>query len=218
MRHTVMNLLCITLLFIAIYMLYRYIETSRIAKLMEKKKSLITSEKSKIKNHSFFLVSSFLILFLSVGAAAKTISADKNSINTEAVNGEMNEQLNDVYSMGQDPVVYDADEEIGPDAEAAYDVMMPSETAPESKLVREASSEFELLNSVNSLLSQTDDDRFEAMNAVTLVSYTFDEEAIANYLVEGQELNIYQEGDDYYVEVRQVYRLEEASESSEESE
>lgn len=213
MKHTALIVLCIFSVFVAGYMLYRYVETSRIAKLMEKKKSLYTSEKSKVKNHSFFLVSSFLIFCLSAGAALKTINSDKKAVNESARSSSSDNQLSAAYSLGQDPVMYDAVPKM------ASDEMESLENGGEEcKTMRESDSDAQLLSAVNSLLSQTEKVQFEAMNTVDLVTYTFDQEAIANCLVNGQELNIYQEGDEYFVEVRQIYRLEEANESSDGSE
>lgn len=208
MEQTVWILLCIGLILVGIYMLYRYIETSRIIKLMEKKKSLYISGKSKVKNHSFFLVSSFLIFCLSGGMAMKIINADKRIVNTTVSSKEMKDRNGGGYSMDQAPVGYDVAPEM-----AMNDNEQDQEGITECKTVEDAKAEMQLLNAVNSLLSKTEDVRFGTMNAVTLVTYSFDEEAIANYLVEGQELNIYQEGEEYYVEVRQVYRLEEVVEA-----
>ena len=191
---------------IGIYLFYRYIEASKIAKLMEKKKSLFTNGNEKIKNRPFFLVSSCVILFLSVGVAVKSI----DSVKTDSVSPEVGLQVKSVEDNNESIEAYGLDHV----ASEEYSKTLPNEIE-ECKLTNDKDSTAKILDLANSLLDQSAPERFNAMNAVNLSQDDFGEEAIANYTIDGQEINIYHENNEYYVEIRQVYLLEETDSNEE---
>lgn len=206
MEQSIIILFSIFSILIGIYLFYRYIEASKIAKLMEKKKSLFTNGNEKIKNRPFFLVSSCVILFLSVGVAVKSI----DSVKTDSVSPEVGLQVKSDEDNNESIEAYGLDRV----ASEEYSKTLPNEIE-ECKLTNDKDSTAKILDLANSLLDQSAPERFNAMNAVNLSQDDFGEEAIANYTIDGQEINIYHENNEYYVEIRQVYLLEETDSNEE---
>lgn len=206
MEQSIIILFSIFSILIGIYLFYRYIEASKIAKLMEKKKSLFTNGNEKIKNRPFFLVSSCVILFLSIGVAVKSI----DSVKTDSVSPEVGLQVKSGEDNNESIEAYGLDRV----ASEEYSKTLPNEIE-ECKLTNDEDSTEKILDLANSLLDQSVPEKFNAMNAVNLSQDDFGEEAIANYTIDGQEINIYHENNEYYVEIRQVYLLEETDSNEE---